>query len=153
MPLAPELCSVGEMFPNFAILALLSVFAAAQDAGQPGETAPAHIASLHRSVSELQSLPSSPVYAAAREPRLRYIDGRGVERDEMQGCALLELAIWDSAGGMGRPADAAARADAEGLKKLHCSGLSTDDSEEAWMLASCGIFGVTPQVIALGPGS
>jgi hypothetical protein len=49
--------------------------------------------------------------------------------------------------------DRAARADAEGLQKLHCSGLSPDQSVEAWQLAYCGIFGVTPRVIALAPGS
>jgi hypothetical protein len=101
-------------------------------------------------VYELRELPSSPVKTAARELGLRYIDGRGVERDQIQGCALLKLAVWDSAAG--RRADAAARADAEGLEKLYCSALSTDQSEEAWMLASCGIFGVKPQVIALAPG-
>ena len=63
----------------------------------------------------------------------------------------MKLAFWDSAAG--RRADAAARADAEGLEKLYCSGLSTDQSDEAWQLASCGLFGVTPQVIALAPGS
>src|SRR5262245_49565799 len=150
MPLAPELCSVSEMFPSFAILALLSVFAAAQDARQPGETELAHIVSLHRSVYE--PLPSSPIYTAetaARELGLRYIEGRGVERDQIQGCALLQLTLTDSS----MRDDRAARADAEGLQKLHCSGLSTDQSVEAWQLAYCGIFGVTPQVIALAPGS
>ena len=151
MPLAPELFSVGEMSPIFSIAALLAVFAAAQAGGQPGETELAHIASLHRLVYELRELPSSSVHTAARELGLRYIEGRGVERDQIQGCALLELAIWDSAGG--RRPDPAARADAEGLKKLYCSGLSTEQSEEAWVLASCGIFGVTPRVIALAPGS
>jgi hypothetical protein len=139
------------MFPILSILALVAVFAAAQDGGQPGETELAHIASLHRSVYELRELPSSPVQTAARELGLRYIDGRGVERDQIQGCALLKLAVWDSAAG--RRPDAAARADAENLEKLHCSALSTDQSEEAWVLASCGIFGVKPQVIALAPGS
>jgi hypothetical protein len=38
------------MFPILSILALVAVFAAAQDGGQPGETELAHIASLHRSV-------------------------------------------------------------------------------------------------------
>jgi hypothetical protein len=138
------------MFPSFSILALLSVFAAAQDAGQPGETELAHIASLHRSVYE--PLPSSPIYtaeAAARELGLRYIEGRGVERDLIQGCALLQLTLTDSS----MRDDRAARADAEGLQKLHCSGLSPDQSVEAWQLAYCGIFGVTPRVIALAPGS
>jgi hypothetical protein len=151
MPLATELCSMGGMFPIRSILALVAVFAAAQDGGQSGETELAHIASLHRSVYELRELPSSPVQTAARELGLRYIEGRGVERDQIQGCALLKLAFWDSAAG--RRADAAARADAEGLEKFYCSGLSTDQSDEAWELASCGIFGVTPQVIALAPGS
>jgi hypothetical protein len=151
MTLAIELCSMGGMFPILSILALVAVFAAAQDGGQPGGTELAHIASLHRSVYELRELPSSPVQTAARELGLRYIEGRGVERDQIQGCALLKLAFWDSAAGP--RADAAARADAEGLEKLYCSGLSTDQSDEAWQLASCGIFGVTPQVIALAPGS
>lgn len=141
----------GEMFPILSILTLMAVFAAAQDGGQPGETELAHIASLHRSVYELRDLPSSPVQTAARELGLRYIEGRGVERDQIQGCALLKLAVWDSAAGP--RAEAAARADAEGLEKLYCSGLSTEQSDEAWQLASCGIFGVTPQVIALAPGS
>lgn len=135
---------MGGMFLILSILALVAVFAAAQDGGQPGETELAHIASLHRSVHELRELPSSPVQTAARELGLRYIEGRGVERDQIQGCALLKLAFWDSAAGP--RADAAARADAEGLEKLNCSGLSTDQSEEAWVLASCGIFGVTPRV-------
>jgi hypothetical protein len=139
------------MFPIPSILALLTVFAAAQDRGQPSETELARIASLHRSVYELRELPSSPVHDAARELGLRYIEGRGVERDQVQGCALLKLAVWDSAAG--RRPDAAARAEDEGLEKLYCSELSTDQSEEAWVLASCGIFGVTPQVIALAPGS
>ena len=52
MTLATELCSMGEMFPILSILALVAVFAAAQDGGQPGETELAHIASLHRSVYE-----------------------------------------------------------------------------------------------------
>ena len=74
-----------------------------------------------------------------------------MERDPIQGCALIERAIWDS--GTAPREDAAARADAEGLKKLHCSGLSTNENDEAWQLAGCGIFGVRPQVIALAPGS
>lgn len=149
--MALELCLMDEVFPLLSTLAFLAVFAAAQDGGQPSETELSHIASLHRWVYELQSLPSSPVHTAARELGLRYIEGRGVAQDQIQGCALLEVAIWDSASGPRE--DAAARADAERLKKLHCSGLSTNQSEEAWILASCGIFGVTPQVIALGPGS
>jgi len=60
-----------------------AVFGAAQDGGQPGETELAHIASLHRSVYELRELPSSPVHTAARELGLRYIEGRGVERDQI----------------------------------------------------------------------
>jgi hypothetical protein len=150
MQLAPELCPIGDMFPILSIAALLAVFAAAQDAEQPGETELAHIASLHRSVYE--PLPSSPIdtaEAAARELGLRYIEGRGVERDLIQGCALLQLTLTDSS----MRNDTAARADAEGLQKLHCGGLSTDQSVEAWQLAYCGIFGVTPQVIALAPGS
>lgn len=138
------------MFPIRSIAALLAVFAAVQADGQPGQTGLAHIASLHRSVYE--PLPSSPIYtaeAAARELGLRYIEGRGVERDLIQGCALLQITLTDSS----MRNDWAARADTEGLQKLHCSGLSTDDSEEVWMLAYCGIFGVKPQVIALGPGS
>jgi hypothetical protein len=138
------------MFPIRSIAALLAMFAAAQDAGQPGETELAHIASLHRSVYE--PLPSSPIYtaeAAARELGLRYIQGRGVERDLIQGCAFLQLTLTDSS----MRNDWAARADVEGLQKLHCSGLSTDQSVEAWELAYCGIFGVTPRVIALAPGS
>jgi hypothetical protein len=150
MPLAPRLCSVSAMFPSFAILAFFSIFATAQDAGQTGETELAQVASLHRSVYEPPSS-SSAIYTGARQLGLRYIEGRGVERDQIQGCALFELAIWDSAAG--RRPDAAARADAEDLKKLYCSGLSTDESEEAWVLASCGIFGVKPQVIALAPDS
>ena len=74
-----------------------------------------------------------------------------MERDPIQGCALIELASWDSA--TAPREDAAARKDAEGLKKLHCSGLSTNQNDEAWQLAGCGIFGVRPQVIALAPGS
>jgi hypothetical protein len=151
MQLAPELCAMGGMFPIRSILALVTVCAAAQDGGQPGETELAHVASLHRWVYELRELPSSPVRIAARELGLRYIEGRGVERDQIQGCALLKLAVWDSAAG--RRPDAAARAEDEGLEKLYCSKLSTEQSEEAWVLASCGIFGVKPQVIALAPGS
>jgi hypothetical protein len=60
-----------------------AVFGAAQDVGQPGETELADIASLHRSVYELRELPSSPVHTAARELGLRYIEGRGVERDQI----------------------------------------------------------------------
>jgi hypothetical protein len=120
-------------------------------AGQPTEQELAHIASLHRSVYELPGLPSSPVPAAARELGLRYLEGRGVERDRIQGCALLEISHWDSA--TAPREDAAARAEAERLKKLHCSDLSVSENEEAWRLASCGIFGVTPQTIVLGPAS
>jgi hypothetical protein len=141
------------MFPILSILALLSVFAAAQDPTQPGETELAQVASLHRSVYE-PSTPSSPIYIAARELGLRYIEGRGVERDQIQGCALLQLAFWDSAGAVGGPRqEETVRAEAEGLHKLHCSALSMDESEEAWILTTCPIFGVKPQVIALAPGS
>jgi hypothetical protein len=139
------------MPPYSVILVLSAMLAVPQGAGQPDQAELAHIASLHRSVYELPTLPSSPVHAAARELGLRYIEGRGVERDQIQGCALIELAIWDSA--TAPREDAAARADAEGLKKLHCSGLSPNQNDEAWRLAACGIFGVTPQVIALAPGS
>ena len=139
------------MPPLLVILVLPAMLAVSRGAGQPDQAELAHIASLHRSVYELPNLPSSPVHAAARELGLRYIEGRGVERDPIQGCALIERAIWDS--GTAPREDAAARADAEGLKKLHCSGLSTNESDEAWQLATCGIFGVTPQVIALAPGS
>jgi hypothetical protein len=138
------------MFPILSIIVLLAMFAAAQDAGPPGETELAHIASLHRLVYE--PLPSSPIYtaeAAARELGLRYIEGRGVKRDLIQGCALLQLTLTDSS----MRNDRAARADAEGLQKLHCSGLSTDQSVEAWQLAYCGIFGMKPQVIVLAPGT
>jgi hypothetical protein len=124
MTLATELCSMGGMFPILSILALVAVFAAAQDGGQPGETELAHIASLHRSVYELRELPSSPVYTAARELGLRYIEGRGVERDQIQGCAFLLLAFWDRS--MRDTNDRAATAEAEGLHKLHCSALSAD---------------------------
>lgn len=139
------------MPPLFVIVVLPAMLAVSRGAGQPDQAELAHIASLHRSVYELPNLPSSPVHAAARELGLRYIEGRGVERDPIQGCALIELAIWDSA--MAPREDAAARAHAEGLKKLHCSGLSTNENDEAWQLAGCGIFGVRPQVIALAPGS
>jgi hypothetical protein len=139
------------MPPLLVILVLPAMLAVSRGAGQPDQAELAYIASLHRSVYELPTLPSSPVHAAARELGLRYIEGRGVERDPIQGCALIELAIWDSA--IAPREDAAARAHAEGLKKLHCSGLSTNESDEAWQLATCGIFGVTPQVIALAPGS
>jgi hypothetical protein len=139
------------MLPLLVILVLSAMLAVSRGAEQPDQAELAHVASLHRSVYELQTLPSSPVHAAARELGLRYIEGRGVERDPIQGCALIERAIWDSA--TAPREDAAARADAEGLKKLHCSGLSTNQNEEAWQLAGCGIFGVTPQVIALAPGS
>ncbi|HEU4938644.1 MAG TPA: hypothetical protein VFT39_19475, partial [Vicinamibacterales bacterium] len=138
------------MFPILSILALLAVFAAAQDGGQPAETELAQVANLHRSVYESPN-PSLPVYTAARELGLRYIEGRGIERDQIQGCALLLLASWDRA--MHDTNDRAATAEAEGLHRLHCSALSTDQSEEEWILASCGIFGVKPQVIALSPGS
>src|SRR5262245_8653224 len=133
------------------ILVFAAMLVVSRGAGQPDQAELAHIASLHRSVYELQGLPSSPVHAAARELGLRYIEGRGVERDLIQGCALIERAIWDSA--TAPREDAGARAEAEGLKKRYCSGLSTNEEEEAWRLASCGIFGVTPQVIDLGPGS
>lgn len=138
------------MSPAFAILALLSVFGAAQDPAQRGQTELAQVANLHRSVYESPT-PSLPVYTAARELGLRYIEGRGVERDQTQGCALLLLAFWDRS--MHDTNDRAATAEAEGLHKLHCSALSPDQSEEEWILASCGIFGVRPQVIALAPGS
>ncbi len=138
------------MFPGFAILTLLSTIAGAQDPAQPGQTELAHIANLHRSVYE-NPTPSSPIYPAARELGLRYIEGRGVERDQIQGCAFLLRAFSDRA--MWDTNDQAGRAEAEGLHKLHCTGLSADQSEEAWMLAFCGIFGVKPQVIALAPGS
>jgi hypothetical protein len=136
---------------------MLSVFTAAvlvgqpQGTGQPGEAELAHVASLHRAVYELQGLPSTPVPAAARELGLRYLDGRGVTSDRVQGCALIEISLWDSA--IAPREDLAARAEAERLKKLHCSELSTSEEEEAWQLASCGIFGVTPQTITLQPGS
>ena len=139
------------MPPLLVILVLPAMLAVSRGAGQPDQAELAHIASLHRAVYQLPTIPSSPVHAAARELGLRYIEGRGVERDPIQGCALIELAIWDSA--MAPREDAAARAHAEGLKKLHCSGLSTNENDEAWQLATCGIFGVTPQVIALAPGS
>jgi len=139
------------MPPIFVILAIPAMLAVTPGAGQPDQAELAHIASLHRSVYELPALPSSPVHAAARELGLRYIEGRGVERDPIQGCALIELASWDSA--TAPREDAAARKDAEGLRKLHCSGLSTNQNDEAWQLAGCGIFGVRPQVIALAPGS
>lgn len=138
------------MFPRFAVLALWSVLAVVQDPAQPDQTELAQIANLHRTVYE-PSTSSSPVYTAARELGLRYIEGRGVERDQIQGCAFLLLAFSDRA--MSDTNDRAATAEAEGLHKLHCSGLATDQSEEAWMLAFCGIFGVKPQVIALAPGS
>ena len=94
MTLATELCSMGGMFPILSILALVAVFAAAQDGGQPGETELAHIASLHRSVYEPRPSVVAGLHAeaAARELGLRYIEGRGVERDQIQGCALLQLA-------------------------------------------------------------
>ena len=139
------------MPPLFVILVLPAMLAVTRGAGQPDQAELAHIASLHRSVYQLPTLPSSPVHAAARELGLRYIEGRGVERDPIQGCALIELASWDSA--TAPREDAAARKDAEGLRKLHCSGLSTNQNDEAWQLAGCGIFGVRPQVIALAPGS
>jgi hypothetical protein len=134
------------------MLRFLSVLAMTMAlAGQPTEQELAHIASLHRSVYELPTLPSSPVPSAARELGLRYLEGRGVERDRIQGCALLEISIWDSA--TTPREDAAARAEAERLKTLHCSGLSVSENEETWRLAACGIFGVTPQTIVLGPAS
>jgi hypothetical protein len=133
------------------ILVFPALLAVSRGAGQPDQAELAHIASLHRSVYELQSLPSSPVHAAARELGVRYIEGRGVEQDQVQGCALILRASWDSK--IAPREDAVAQADAERLKKLHCSGLSTNQDDEVWELASCGIFGVTPQVIALAPGS
>lgn len=138
------------MVPSLVILALLSAFAAAQDPAQPSQTELAQVANLHRSVYESPT-PSSPVYTAARELGLRYIEGRGVEHDQIQGCAFLLLAFWDRS--MHDTNDSTATAEAEGLHKLHCSTLSTAQSEEEWMLASCGIFGVKQQVIALAPGS
>src|SRR5689334_11121362 len=140
------------MFPSFAIVALslLSQFAAAQDPAPPSQTEPGQVADLHRSVYEPPT-PLAPVYPAARELGLRYIEGRGVARDQIQGCAFLFLAFTDRA--MRDTSDRTATTEAEGLYKLHCSTLSTDQGEEVWTLASCGIFGVKPQVIALAPGS
>jgi hypothetical protein len=116
------------MFPSFTIRALLSVCAAAQDPAQPGQAELAQVANLHRSVCEPPT-PSSPVYAAARELGLRYIEGRGIERDQIQGCAFLLLAFWHRS--MWDTNDRAATAEAEGLHKLHCSALSTDQSDVA----------------------
>src|SRR5262249_51160393 len=120
-----------------SLLVELLVFPAmlvfSRGAGQPDQAEIAHIASLHRSVYELQGFRRSRVHAAAGELGLGSIGGRGVERDPIQGCALIDRAIWDSA--TAPREDAVARADAEGLKKVHCSGLSTNQGEEAWQLA------------------
>lgn len=108
------------------------------------------VAALHRAVFEVRDDKTLGDPAAWRELAIRYLNGRGVERDLIQGCALL-----------GR-ADSAARSPrhdqmgidmAQALLDQHCRSLSPDQNVEVGYVFGCGFIGLKTQILPLQPGS
>src|SRR6476661_10203496 len=108
------------------------------------------VAALHRAVFELRDDKTLGDPALWRELAIRYLDGRGVERDLIQGCALLSRA--DSAARSPRH-DQAGIDTAQALLERHCRTLSPDQNVEVGYVFGCGFIGLKTQILPLQPGS
>lgn len=108
------------------------------------------MAALHRAVFEMQDDQTLGDPAPWRELAVRYLDGRDVERDLVQGCALLSRA--DSAARSPRH-DQSGIDLAQALLDRHCRSLSPDQNVEVGYVLGCGFIGLKKQILPLQPGS
>ncbi len=108
------------------------------------------VAALHRAVFEVQDDTTLGDPALWRELAVRYLEGRGVERDLIQGCALLSRA--DSAARSPRH-DQVGIDIAQALLDQHCRSLSPDQAVEVGYVLGCGFIGLKKQILPLQPGS
>src|SRR3954447_23946432 len=104
-----------------AAVAVLIVLGPQHLASTSQEEMTEEVAALHRAVFEVQDDQSLGDPAAWRELAIRYLNGRGVERDLIQGCALLGRA--DSAARSPRH-DQVGIDMAQALLDQHCRSLS-----------------------------
>ena len=108
------------------------------------------VEALHRAVFELHDDNTLGDPALWRELAMRYLDGRGVEQDVIQGCALLSRA--DSAARSPRH-DQAGIDIAEALIERHCRSLSPNQNVEVGYVLGCGFIGLKKQILPLQAGS
>jgi len=108
------------------------------------------VAALHRAVFEIQDDNTLGDPALWRDLAIRYLEGRGVEQDVIQGCALLSRA--DSAARSPRH-DQAGIDLAEALLDRHCRSLSPDQNVEVGYVLGCGFIGLKKQILPLQAGS
>jgi hypothetical protein len=108
------------------------------------------VAALHRALFEVRDDKTLGDPALWRELAIRYLDGRGVERDVIQGCALLSRA--DSAARSPRH-DQVSIDLAQALLDRHCRSLSPDQNVEVGYVLGCGFIGLKTQILPLQSGS
>jgi hypothetical protein len=108
------------------------------------------VAALHRAVFEVRDDTTLGDPALWRELAIRYLYGRGVERDLIQGCALLSRA--DSAARSPRH-DQVGIDIAQALLDQHCRNLTPDQAVEVGYVFGCGFIGLKTQILPLQPGS
>jgi hypothetical protein len=133
-----------------AAVAVLIVLGPQHLASTSQEEMTEEVAALHRAVFEVQDDKSLGDPAAWRELAIRYLNGRGVERDLIQGCALLGRA--DSAARSPRH-DQVGIDMAQALLDQHCRSLSPDQNLEVGYVLGCGFIGLKTQMLPLQPGS
>jgi hypothetical protein len=108
------------------------------------------VAALHRALFEVRDDKTLGDPALWLDLAIRYLDGRGVERDLIQGCALLSRA--DSAARSPRH-DQAGIDMAQALLERHCRTLTPDQNVEVGYVFGCGFIGLKTQILSLQPGS
>jgi hypothetical protein len=109
------------------------------------------VALLHRVVFERDGREPLRDPAPARELGLRYLEGRGVDRNGLMACAMFFLAR-QAVQFYGR--DQATLDPGEPLFDQHCAGRYRGPEEfESLVQAACGTFGLEPQVFEIEPGA
>ena len=136
--------------PHVVLLVLLFLQGLPAQAMESQTSMSEEVVALHRAIFER---PPDQVFVdttLARDLGLRYLYGRGVDRDVVQGCALLHEAY---AMALAPTHDQIGIDVAQGLIDQHCRNLGADQAAEMAYVNACGFIGLQRQVLPLQPGT